>query len=104
MGNGEAKELTCMTHGHELRGDSWGRGLGEGYQAKGENWDNCPQNWDSIINKIYFFQRAGQNKLWLSLSDRVPQRTICKGDKKAAMMTMMTPGLVVTGLKTKDII
>ena len=21
MGNGEARELTCMTHGHELRGE-----------------------------------------------------------------------------------
>ena len=28
MGNGEAKELMCMTHGHELR---WG-----GYRAEGE--------------------------------------------------------------------
>ena len=34
MGNGEAKELTCMTHGHELReenaggdGDTEWRGL-----------------------------------------------------------------------------
>ena len=27
MGNGEAKELTCMTHGHELKwGDAGGRG------------------------------------------------------------------------------
>ena len=27
MGNGEAKELTCRTHGHELRwGDVCGRG------------------------------------------------------------------------------
>ena len=24
MGNGEAKELTCMTHGHELRGQITG--------------------------------------------------------------------------------
>ena len=23
MGNGEAKELIHMTHGHELRGDCW---------------------------------------------------------------------------------
>ena len=23
MGNGVAKELICMTHGHELRGDCW---------------------------------------------------------------------------------
>ena len=38
MGNGEAKELTCMTHGHELRGggvcwrvEYWG---GEGKRGK----------------------------------------------------------------------
>ena len=23
IGNGEAKELICMTHGHELRGEEW---------------------------------------------------------------------------------
>ena len=28
MGNGEAKELICMTHGHELR---WGNAGGRGY-------------------------------------------------------------------------
>ena len=32
MGNGEAKELICMTHGHELRGDCWREG---GYWAEG---------------------------------------------------------------------
>ena len=45
--NVEAKELTCMTHGHELRGYGfWAcqRGI------KGrKKWDNC----NSIINKIY---------------------------------------------------
>ena len=25
--NGEAKELTCMTHGHELKGGMWGGGV-----------------------------------------------------------------------------
>ena len=32
MGNGEAKELICMTHGHEIRrGECWGGGVqGEG--------------------------------------------------------------------------
>ena len=44
MGNGEAKELICMTHGHEIR---WRKG-GEG--DKGEKkWEDC----NSIINKIY---------------------------------------------------
>ena len=44
MGIGEAKELICMTHGHELRvgGAGW-RGI------KGVKWDNC----NSIINKIF---------------------------------------------------
>ena len=32
IGNGEAKELTCMTHGHEPR---WGMLLGEGCRAQG---------------------------------------------------------------------
>ena len=39
--NGEAKELICMTHGHELRGElpegMWGTWW---KVAKGENWDN----------------------------------------------------------------
>ena len=49
IGSGEAKELMCMTHRHELRGDCWRE---EGYWpegAKGANWDNC----NNIINKIY---------------------------------------------------
>ena len=33
MGNGEAKELTCMTHGHELR---WGMLVEGGVQGRGE--------------------------------------------------------------------
>ena len=33
MGNGEAKELICMTHGHELR---WGNDGGRGVQSGGE--------------------------------------------------------------------
>ena len=32
MGNGETEELTCMTHGHELRG---GEMLVGGYRAEG---------------------------------------------------------------------
>ena len=31
IGNGEAKELICMTHGHELKwGNAGGRGVKEG--------------------------------------------------------------------------
>ena len=51
-GNGEAKELTCMTHGHELRegvGNAGGRGCAGWRRIKGRKWDNC----NSIINKIY---------------------------------------------------
>ena len=52
MENGEAKEVVCMTHGHELRsGNDGGR---EGTGRKGikgrKKWDN----YNSIINKIYF--------------------------------------------------
>ena len=50
MGNRKAKELICMTHGHELR---WGMMMGGGARwrgIKGRNkWDNC----NSTINKIY---------------------------------------------------
>ena len=53
IGNEEAKELICATHGHELRrgveGIAGGNELGGGRQSE-ENWDNC----NSIINKIYF--------------------------------------------------
>ena len=28
IANGEAKEFTCMTHGHELRGEYWREGSG----------------------------------------------------------------------------
>ena len=37
MGNGEAKELICTIHGHELR---WGNDGG------GKKWDN----YNSVIN------------------------------------------------------
>ena len=36
MGNGEAKELICMTHGHELNGrDAGGRGGSVWWAIKG---------------------------------------------------------------------
>ena len=51
MGNGEAKEFICMTHGHEQQcGDclrEW-QLLGGGGQ-RGKNWDN----FNIIINKLY---------------------------------------------------
>ena len=50
MGNGEAKEFICMTHGHELIERNAGRGVVQGRGGiKGrEKWDNC----NYIINKI----------------------------------------------------
>ena len=53
MGNGEAKELVCRTHGHELRrvrGNASGRG-DTGWKGIKERkkWDN----YNGIINKIY---------------------------------------------------
>ena len=52
IGNVEAKELICMTHGHELKGkgSAGGRGCAGRRGIKGGKWDNC----NSIINKIYF--------------------------------------------------
>ena len=39
MGNGEAKELKCTTHGHELRGGG-GAGGGEGGGWRGIKREN----------------------------------------------------------------
>ena len=33
IGNGEAKELTCMTHGHELKGRNDGGSAGTGQRG-----------------------------------------------------------------------
>ena len=50
MGNVEAKELICTTHGHELKeGNAGGRGCPGQRRRKGGKWDNC----NSIINKMY---------------------------------------------------
>ena len=46
IGNVEAKELICMTHGHELQGGMWEGGGGQD-GVKGGKWDNC----NSIINR-----------------------------------------------------
>ena len=54
IGNVEAEELICTTHGHELKGrNAGGRGCAGWRGIKGENWDN----WNSIINKIYLKKR-----------------------------------------------
>ena len=50
IGNVEAKELMCMTHGPELKwGNVGGKGCAGWRGIKGGKWDNC----NSIINKIY---------------------------------------------------
>ena len=36
MGNGEAKELICMSHGHELRWGNAGGREGAGWRGRGE--------------------------------------------------------------------
>ena len=43
MGNEEAKELICMTHGHELMWGNYGGRWGTGQQGIKERkrWDNC---------------------------------------------------------------
>ena len=51
IGNGEAKELISMTHGHELKGGNvGGRGCARRRGGKGGKWDNC----NSIIKIIFF--------------------------------------------------
>ena len=35
IGNGEAKEFICTTHGHELRGDAEGKGVTGWGEIKG---------------------------------------------------------------------
>ena len=54
IGNGEAKELICTIHGHELKwgggGMMEGRGVQSRVRIKGrKKWDN----YNSIVNKIY---------------------------------------------------
>ena len=50
LGNVEAKELICATHGHEVKGGNVGGRLCVGRRGiKVGKWNNC----NSIINKIY---------------------------------------------------
>ena len=60
IGNGEAKEFICMTHGHEIRGRIMvGEGMQGGGGIKEGEWDNC----NSIINKIYLKKKTqGQSQ------------------------------------------
>ena len=50
MGNGEAEELICTTHGHELR---WGNAGGRGYRVEGNKREEKMGQLNSIISKIY---------------------------------------------------
>ena len=68
IGNGEAKELICMTHGHEKRHEDclreWGL-LGGGRQ-RGGNQDN----YNSITNKMQLKKRK-QKMLWGKIKHRM---------------------------------
>ena len=46
MGSGEAKELTCMTHGHELKG---GGGNAGGKQGAGQRGIKGRKNVTTVI-------------------------------------------------------
>ena len=63
IGNVEAKELICVTHGYELKG---GMCVGGEVQGRGgeKKWDNC----NNTINKIYFLKNNNkkiQYHCWL---------------------------------------
>ena len=50
IGNGEAKELRSMIHGHDLRGEcqrEWG------YHVEGDKGEKKMGQCNSVINKIY---------------------------------------------------
>ena len=51
IGNGEAKELICTSHGLKLRGEE---NAGGGARWRGIKWREKWDNYNSIINKIYF--------------------------------------------------
>ena len=60
-GNGEAREVMCMTHALELRG---GMLVGQGTGQRGQR-KKASGNCNSIINKIYFLKRLPQSSLYL---------------------------------------
>ena len=51
IGNGDARELTCTTHGRELRG--WGYCWERGCRAEGDKEEKIMGKLNSIVNKIY---------------------------------------------------
>ena len=60
IGSGEAKELICMTHGHELRRQECLREGGtKQRRIKGrKKWDN----YNCIINKIYLKKKEKEDQ------------------------------------------
>ena len=52
IGNGEAKELICTTHGHELRG--WECQSEGWYKTEGIKGRKKLDNYNSITNKVHF--------------------------------------------------
>ena len=57
IGNGEAKEPTCTTHGHEL-----GEGLLEGMRVPGRG-RQCGKNWDNYNSIINTFKKPNSSNL-----------------------------------------
>ena len=61
IGNGEAKDFICMTHGHELRAGGRfleGRGVLDGVGQREKNWDKC----NCMIINIYLRNRKEQTQ------------------------------------------
>ena len=56
--NGEAKELICVTHGHELRGG----GMLVGWGVQGNKEEKKCDNGNSIINKMNLKKKNQTNK------------------------------------------
>ena len=75
MGNGEAKELTCTTHGYELRGGNTGGRWGARQRGiKGrKKWDN----YNSIINKTYSENKVSDSQFAQLWNVKVGLHRVC---------------------------
>ena len=61
IGNGEAKELICMIHRHELKGvNAGGRGC-TGWRGIQGGWIDC----NSIKNKIYLKIKIKEKRIFI---------------------------------------
>ena len=56
-GNGEAKGLTCATHGHEPGGDRWREG-DTGQRGTEGHWDHC----DSTTHTMHFTESSAGHR------------------------------------------